>query len=219
MANYPPNIAGVATVVSGEGVIVNNADPANPIVSLTTPVSAADGGTGLVTSGTDATKYLKSNGAGGWTLGTPSGSGSISAVTASSPLSSSGGNTPNISLTGAIPLANNSVAVVASATAISSGGTALIDATVASAWDFPLTENTEIFVSFGTLSASHLSVSTAIVITTDNNKNVLSGSFPSVTNWIGSAPVFPTADVVPTSYLVVLTNIEGNVLGSWQPLT
>lgn len=76
MANYPPNVAGVASISSGTGVIVNNADPENPIVGITSPVTAANGGTGLTTSGVDNTKYLRSNGAGGWTLGTPAGGGS-----------------------------------------------------------------------------------------------------------------------------------------------
>lgn len=42
---------------------------------LTTPLSAAQGGTGLATSGVDATKYLKSDGAGGFTMSTPSSGG------------------------------------------------------------------------------------------------------------------------------------------------
>lgn len=95
--NYPPNVAGVASVVSGQGVVVNNADPANPVVGITAPVSASNGGTGLVTSGTNPLKYLKSDGAGGWELETPAGGGTLTAVTASSPIVSSGGTTPNIS--------------------------------------------------------------------------------------------------------------------------
>lgn len=147
MANYPPNVAGVASISSGTGVIVNNADPENPIVGIISPVSAANGGTGgdssaatgvahvasgtwsysavnlasadatgtlpaskggtgLSTSGTNATKYLKSNGAGGWVLETPAGGGTVTAVTAASPLASSGGTTPQISLSGTVGAAN-----------------------------------------------------------------------------------------------------------------
>lgn len=103
MANYPPNVAGVASISSGTGVIVNNADPENPIVGITSPVAAANGGTGLTTSGTDSTKFLRSNGSGGWTLATPAVTAGVSAVTASSPLASSGGATPNITLDSAVP--------------------------------------------------------------------------------------------------------------------
>lgn len=116
MSNYPPNVAGVSSITSGTGLIVNNANPANPIVGLTVPVSAANGGTGLTTSGLDANKYLKSNGAGGWTLSTPAGGGTVTAVTASSPLDSSGGTTPVISLAGIVAVGNGGTGV-ATATA------------------------------------------------------------------------------------------------------
>lgn len=106
MANYPPNIAGVASISSGEGVIVNNADPNNPIVGIIAPVTATDGGTGLTSSGVDATKYLKSDGAGGWELATLAAGGLVTDVTAASPLSSSGGGTPEISLTGTVDAAH-----------------------------------------------------------------------------------------------------------------
>lgn len=116
MANYPPNVAGVASISSGTGVIVNNADPENPIVGITSPVVASNGGTGLSTSGTDATKYLKSNGSGGWTLATPAVTAGVSSVTASSPLASSGGSTPDISLSGTVGASNGGTGLATSGT-------------------------------------------------------------------------------------------------------
>lgn len=111
MSNYPPNVAGVSTISSGTGVIVNNADPNNPIVGITSPVTAANGGTGLSASGTDDTKYLKSDGADGWELGAP-----VISVAASSPLSSSGGATPTITLDGVVSASHGGTGLSTSGT-------------------------------------------------------------------------------------------------------
>ncbi len=105
-----PNITNVAnptftslTVVGGIG--------ANSL-AITTPLSVADGGTGTATpnlvAGTNVTitgswPDQTINASGG-------GSGTITAVTASSPISSSGGTTPNITITSPLPVANGGTA-------------------------------------------------------------------------------------------------------------
>ena len=85
--NYVTSLAAGALTVSGA-------------VTLTTPLSAANGGTGLSSSGT-AGNILTSTGT-GWQ--SSAASTFVSSVTATSPLSSSGGNTPDISIGSTIPV-------------------------------------------------------------------------------------------------------------------
>jgi len=85
--NYVTSLAAGALTVSGA-------------VTLTTPLSAANGGTGLSSPGTTG-NILTSTGT-GWQ--SSAASTFVSSVTATSPLSSSGGNTPDISIGSTIPV-------------------------------------------------------------------------------------------------------------------
>ena len=76
---------------------------ANPNISLSGIVPAANGGTGLSVPGA-AGNVLTSTGT-GW-VSSPSPATGVTNVTASAPLASSGGTTPNVSLTGIVPVAN-----------------------------------------------------------------------------------------------------------------
>lgn len=87
--------------------------------TLSTPLSAANGGTGLSSPGT-AGNILTSTGT-GWQ--SSAASTFVSSVTATSPLSSSGGNTPDISL-GTVPVSKGGTgATSATAYAVQCGGT------------------------------------------------------------------------------------------------
>lgn len=104
--NYVTSLAAGALTVSGA-------------VTLTTPLSAANGGTGLSSPGTTG-NILTSTGT-GWQ--SSAASTFVSSVTATSPLSSSGGNTPDISL-GTVPVSKGGTgATSATAYAVLAGGT------------------------------------------------------------------------------------------------
>lgn len=104
--NYVTSLAVGALTVSGA-------------VTLTTPLSAANGGTGLSSPGTTG-NILTSTGT-AW-QSSPA-STFVSSVTATSPLSSSGGNTPDISL-GTVPVSKGGTGVTsATAYALLAGGT------------------------------------------------------------------------------------------------
>ena len=66
-----------------------------PNISLSGIVGAANGGTGLSSSGVDATKYLGSDGAGGWQLSTPSSGGGTPSGPAGGVLGYTGSTYPN----------------------------------------------------------------------------------------------------------------------------
>jgi hypothetical protein len=120
----------VATGSAGQfDVFVNSANPhvvidvvgyfAPPQGGAVTSITAGTGLSGgtITSTGTVAiaTAYqlpqactigqvAQSNGAGSWSCATPASGGTVTGVSASAPLASSGGNTPNISLSGTIPV-------------------------------------------------------------------------------------------------------------------
>jgi len=82
---------------------------ANPNISLTGVVAAANGGTGLAAPGAVG-NVLTSNGVGWATAPLPA---SVTSVSGAAPLSSSGGTTPTISLTGIVAAANGGTGIAA----------------------------------------------------------------------------------------------------------
>lgn len=300
MSDYPPNVAGVSSITSGEGIIVNNADPANPIVGLISPVSAENGGTGsdssaatgvahvtdgewsysavdlaadvtgelpaanggtggdssaatgiahvasgawsysavglassdvtgtlpaskggtgLSTSGTNASKYLKSNGSGGWVLETPAGGGTVTAVTAASPLESTGGTTPEISL-GVVPLANTAAEIVTFGITAETEDVVSIKPSVGASQSLVMTDEVTSCAfdetELAALADDDKSVTVAVLVT--NGTEAALDITPEADNWLGTAPT--TVSVGATdAYLLVLTNFGTTVVGSWQSLS
>jgi hypothetical protein len=126
-----PSVAGTGLVHVINGVIQSPASAVNLAGEVTGTLPIANGGTALATTPTDG-QLLIGNGA-NYTLATLSAgsgisitnapgaisiaatnSGAVTSVTASAPLASSGGATPDISLTGIVPVANGGTALSAS---------------------------------------------------------------------------------------------------------
>lgn len=82
---------------------------ANPNISLTGIVAAANGGTGLAAAGAVG-NVLTSTGAGWASSALPA---SVTSVSGAAPLASSGGTTPTISLTGIVAAANGGTGIAA----------------------------------------------------------------------------------------------------------
>jgi hypothetical protein len=75
-SNYPPGGGGgggVSSVTAASPLASSGG--ATPNITLTSAVPANKGGTGLTTAGNDNTKFLQSDGSGGWQLGVPAGGG------------------------------------------------------------------------------------------------------------------------------------------------
>lgn len=124
---------GTVTAVTASSPLASSGG-ATPNLSLTGTVAIANGGTaGTATPTAGAVPYgtgtayaftnagttgqvLTSAGAGAPTWTTPT-TGTVTSVTASSPLSSSGGATPDLSLTGTVPIANGGTNATATPTA------------------------------------------------------------------------------------------------------
>lgn len=124
---------GTVTAVTASSPLASSGG-ATPNLSLTGTVAIANGGTaGTATPTAGAVPYgtgtayaftnagttgqvLTSAGAGAPTWTTPT-TGTVTSVTASSPLSSSGGATPDLSLTGTVPIANGGTNATAAPTA------------------------------------------------------------------------------------------------------
>lgn len=126
-----------------------------------------------------------------------------------------------------LALANNSVALVAATDIVQAlpGDPVLFTANTESAQGIVIQGLTVLDFDFSSI-ASGLSVSCAALIVTGTAgaaDNVNVGSFAAITKWIGAVPALPTADAVPTSYLVVATNMPNGaggstIVGSWQAL-
>ena len=125
---------GTVTAVTASSPIASSGGTA-PNISLTGTVPVANGGTGQTTytdgqllignttgntlakaTLTAGTGVTITNGAGTITISAPD-TGTVTSVTASSPLASSGGATPNLSLTGTVAIANGGTAGTATPTA------------------------------------------------------------------------------------------------------
>jgi hypothetical protein len=129
---------GTVTGVTASSPIASSGGTA-PNISLTGTVPVANGGTGQTTytdgqllignttgntlakaTLTAGTGVTITNGAGTITISAPD-TGTVTSVTASSPLASSGGATPNLSLTGTVAIANGGTNSTATATAGGAG--------------------------------------------------------------------------------------------------
>ncbi len=136
---------------------------------------------------------------------TGGGGGSVTDVTASSPLSSSGGSTPNISLTGVVSLSKGGTGIPNNLVNVTSaGGTTTLTAS-SSRWQ-NLTGST--FQTFKLPDATTLDVGTVFDFSNNSSGGVL-----HVTD-NGSNTVYSNMPIGGEGYAILLTNATAN--GTWD---
>ena len=227
-------LARLADVATGNALISGGVGvaPAWGKIALTTHVSGtlpvASGGTGAATltantvllgNGTGALQavapgisgnVLTSNGT-TWTS-TAAASGGVTAVTASGVLSSSGGTTPAITLTGIVPVANGGTGAATAAAARTSLGLGNVENTALTTWAGSASITTLGTIATGTVPVAHVT-GLATVAT--------SGAYANLTG----IPVAGTDFLAPngngsaltglTKAQVNLGNVENTALSTW----
>jgi hypothetical protein len=185
----------LTTQVTGRLPVANGGTGAATLTGLvkgngTSAFTAAAAGTDYAPA-TSGTSILYGNGAGGFsnvtlgsgisfsggTLSATGSGGTLTAVTASAPLASSGGSAPNISLTGAVAVANGGTGATNAATARSNLSVPSTDGTGASGtWGINITGNANYANSAGSASSatSATTASTANALNTGNSYQVSS---------------------------------------------
>jgi hypothetical protein len=198
--------------------------------TLTNALRVAQGGTGLSTTPTNGqlligngsgfalstltagTGMVITNAAGSITLtATNTASGTVTAVTASSPLASSGGNAPNISISSST---GSGAVVLADGPTISSGTVTTLASTSANITTLSGTTATYTSANITTLSgttATYTSATLTNLGSTSANITTLTGTSATITNLLdgaGNVRKIPSAGSAKTStYTLAITDI------------